>query len=63
MCRNFDDLKMFHDQTTKIYNFKIFSFSQPSSKLAVPNLFINWANIQDKKSWWAYFRLENKNMS
>jgi hypothetical protein len=30
---------------------------------AVPNLFINRANIGDKKSWRAYFALENKNMS
>jgi hypothetical protein len=29
----------------------------------VPNLFINRANIGDKKSWRAYFALENKNLS
>jgi hypothetical protein len=29
----------------------------------VPNLFIHRANIGDKKSWRAYFGLENKNMS
>jgi hypothetical protein len=26
-------------------------------------LFIKWANIEGKKSWWAYFGFENKNMS
>jgi hypothetical protein len=29
----------------------------------VPNLFINRANIGDKKSWRAYFGFENKNMA
>ena len=32
-------------------------------RTAVPNLFINRANIGDKKSWRAFFALENKNMS
>jgi hypothetical protein len=36
---------------------------QSLSRSAVPNLFINRANIGDKKSWRAYFALENKNMS
>jgi hypothetical protein len=29
----------------------------------VTNLFINWANVAVKKSWWASFGFENKNIS
>jgi hypothetical protein len=38
-------------------------YSHEAHRSAVPNLFINPANIGDKKSRRAYFALENKNMS
>ena len=38
-------------------------FGLCKSNAAVTNNFINRANIGDKKSWQAYFGLENKNMT